>query len=320
MPLLQNIFFFIIASLVLAASASWLVRCLSLLARFLRLTEFVIAFVLMAFSTSLPELFVGINAALMGNSALALGNVIGSNIVDLTLVMGIATVLARKIDTKKQLIKKDALWMAGIAAFPLVLMFFGNTLSRLDGLLLLVVFVSYTFYLLRQRQSFHKPLRNHVAPWKVIGALLGFIGGLIVLFYSADFVVEYGSALSFDLGLAPIFIGLFFVALGTSLPELVFSAVSVMKKHPQFVLGDIMGAVVINSTLVLGITALINPITANFLLFITSSAFLLVIAFLFTTFVESGGRLYWKEGIGLILLYVLFIIVELNVHQFAVLR
>ncbi|MBI4016911.1 MAG: sodium:calcium antiporter [Candidatus Aenigmarchaeota archaeon] len=318
MTLAIDLTLFILASILLIGSSSFVVKSLVILARFLRMTEFVIAFILMAISTSLPELFVGINAALTRNASLALGNVIGSNIVDLTLIMGITIVLAKGIPVKNPFIRADALWMTGIAALPVMLTILGRELSRTDGIILLGVFAWYVWFLMYKRSSFPHLFKNHISHWRGLASLVVFAVSSTVLFFSAKLIVKYGTALAVDLNLPRIFIGLFFVALGTSLPELAFGAISILRRHAQLNVGNVMGSVVANSTLILGITSVIQPIAADYLLFMTSSLFMIFVCFLFATFVESGRKLSWKEGIALIFVYVLFLLVELNVHQFRV--
>jgi len=287
-----------------------LVRTLSKIASFLRVSEFLVGFVIMAFSTSIPELFVGITSALAKNPALALGTIIGANIADLTIIIGIAIVLAKGIDIKSKFMKRDSLYMVFIAALPMVLMFIGNRLSRIDGAILLAVFIVYVYFLIKERTKFRKAVENNIKRKEVVLAVFLFCISLVALFFSAGFVVKYAGLLAIDLALPSILIGLFIIAIGTTLPELVFETRAVLTKHPEMALGDIIGSVVANSTLVLGVTALIYPITADFLLFLSSAVFMIIIAFLFATFVESGKKLYWKEGVSLIMLYVFFIMIE----------
>ncbi len=308
--LATDIIFFLLAAVVMVFSGSFLVKSLSKIASFLKMSEFVVGFIIMALSTSVPELFVGITSALAGNSALALGTVIGANIANLTVVAGIAIVLSRGIKIKSKKIKKDALYMVFIASLPMALMLIGNSLSRMDGIILIAVFFFYIYNLIRQRRGFKKELTNHVGRWNVALSFMIFVSAIIVLFISAGFVVEYATRISDKLFLPAILIGLFFIALSTTLPELIFNIQAVLQKHPDMVLGDTIGSVVANSTLILGITAIIHPITANFLLFFSSAVFMIIVCFLFATFVESGSRLYWKEGIAMILLYSFFIIIE----------
>ncbi len=309
---------FILSCIVLVTSGSFLVRSLLIITRFLKLTEFVGAFIIMAFSTSLPELFVGISSALAKNSALAFGTVIGSNIADLTLVGGIAVILARKVKITRLAIKKDVLYMIILAALPMILMLIGNELSRIDAAILLLAFFLYTYRLIKVRQKYTKKIHDHVNKWWVLGAVIVFLASLALLYGSSHFVVKYGTELALGLALPPIFVGLFFLALGTSLPELVFEARAMLKNHPEMALGDLIGSVIMNSTLVLAVAAFIFPITVNFFLFLTSAIFMILAAVLFAAFVRSGQRFTYLEGISLLILFILFIIVELNVQQFFV--
>jgi len=132
---LTNLLIFLGLCALLILSGYLLVKTLSKIAVFLKLSEFIIAFIIMAFATSIPELFVGISSAISKNPALSLGNVIGSNIVDLTFIIGIAVVLARGITINKE-VRKDSLYMFLIALIPIILMLIGNGLSRIDGVIL----------------------------------------------------------------------------------------------------------------------------------------------------------------------------------------
>jgi cation:H+ antiporter len=308
---------FILACVFLVATGMILVKALVKLAAFLRLNEFIAAFVLMAFCTSLPELFVGISSALANKPSFSLGNVIGSNIVDLTLVAGIAVALARGIKIESKVIRKEVFGMVILAALPMLLMFIGRELSRLDGLILLGAFAVYFYKMLTLRhEGYTHRLQDHISPWTGIGSFILFIACAVGLYFSANMVVSYGTRLAIDLALPPILVGLFFVALGTSLPDLTFSVRAAMTKHAPLALGDLVGAVVVNSTVVLGVTALITPIANSFFIFLTSAVFMITITFLFATFIASGSKLTWREGISLILFYVLFVIVELNLEQY----
>ena len=320
MALAFDLSIFIISCLVLVFAGGLLVRSLAKLASFLRISEFMLAFILMALSTSLPELFVGISAALIGKPALALGNVIGSNIADLTLVAGIAALLGRGLKVKHEPIKKDAYWMVPIAVLPIILMYIGKELSRIDGAILIGVLGLYIWRLLSTKRKYITDSREKVSRWGGIGYFVLFIVSLPLLFYASKFVVNSGTALAFDLAMPAIFVGLFFLAIGTSLPELVFQSRAVLHGAQEMALGDLIGSVVANSTLVLGVTALIMPITANLFLFLTSSFFMIELCFMFAVFLESGKGISWKEGLILLFMYILFLIVELNLKGFYLLN
>tara|TARA_Y100000310_G_scaffold344775_1_gene459422 strand:+ start:6593 stop:7549 length:957 start_codon:yes stop_codon:yes gene_type:complete len=314
MSLLINIIILIVSAIVLAISGSILVKSLSKLARFLRVSEYVIAFILMAFATSLPELFVGITSAINKTSELSLGTVIGSNIANITLVMGIVALLGRSIKIKEKSIVKDSVYMFIIALIPLFLMI-DKTLSRLDGAILLVVFIFYIYKLLKRKDSVNKNHKHTPIHYTELFLNLGkFLGSLLLLLVSAEFIVRYAQFISIDLNIPTILIGLFLVAIGTSLPELIFETKAILSKHKEMALGNIMGSVVANSTAVLGVTALIHPITTEFSVFIISALFMIVSIAIFITFIISHNTLSWREGIALLMLYLLFIFVEFYIR------
>lgn len=314
--IVTTLLFFIIACIVLVLAGSLIVKSLSKLAVFLRMSEFVLAFILLAVATSIPELFVGISAGLMKNTAISLGNVIGSNIVNLTLISGVAALLSRGLKSTSKFIRKDAFWMIAFAALPIILMAIGKKLSRIDGAILVGLFAFYIYRMFKQKRKFHIIEKDRVSKWGALGLFLLFLVMLPVLFYSARYVVFYGSELGAQLMLPSLFIGLFFVSLGTALPELVLGTQAAITRHPEIVLGDTIGSVIVNSSLVLGVASMIYPITAGLFLFLTSSAFMIILCFLFAVFFESAGGLSWKEGVVLLLMYVLFLLVELNLKIF----
>ena len=312
MALFIDLTLFLVSCFALVLGGAILVRTLPVIAAAFRFSEFVLSFILMAVATSLPELFIGITAATEGNSALALGTVIGSNIADLTLVGGMAIILARGFKSEDES-RRGAWFMLLLAALPLFLMFIGHRLSRLDGAILLLVFAVYMIFLLSKKRN--KEIKEKVKFIKCIGCILLFFVGLFLLFYSAKFAVKYASNLAFGMLMPPILVGLFFLAIGTSLPELVFQSIAARKKKSELALGDLLGSVIINSTLVLGVTAVISPITANFFLYLTSSVFMLAVTFLFVVFLDTGKQLTWKEGMALVIFYVLFLLIELNIPR-----
>jgi len=298
---------------VLFGSGTFLVKSLKKISAFLNISEFTAAFIIMAIATSLPEIFVGINSALAKNTALAFGNVIGSNIADFALVGGIMILLARGIKIEKKDIKIDSLYLIPVVLLPLILFFIGNSLNQIDGIILIVVFCLYSWRILRRRKKFKKPLEKEtrIKRHEIVIYSIIFIISLILLFVSSHFVVKYASLLAIDFMLPPIVIGLFLIAVGTSLPELAFESRAAQLGHGEMALGDLIGSVVANSTLVLGITAIIFPITANLMLFVISAIYLLLLTFLFATFIHSGSKLYVMEGIALVLLYIFFIFIQL---------
>ncbi|UZE94131.1 MAG: sodium:calcium antiporter [Candidatus Pacearchaeota archaeon] len=307
-----NILFFVLSCAILFGSGTYLVKSIGKISVFLRISEFTAAFIIIAIATSLPELFVGISSALTQNTALSLGNVIGANIANFALIGGIMILLARGIKIKKKDIKKSSLFLIPIVILPLVLFFIDGSLNWIDGIILIAAFCLYSWRILKRRKKFKKPLENEtrIKREKVILYSIIFVISLIFLFASSYFVVKYATVLSLELMLPPIIIGLFLIAIGTTLPELAFGARAAQLGYGEMALGDLFGSVVVNSTLVLGITALIFPITANLMLVLVSAIFLILLTFLFATFLHSGSKLYVMEGIALLLLYIFFIFIQ----------
>ncbi len=271
--------------------------------------EFVLGFVLVAFSTSIPELFVGIFSALKQISAISLGDVIGANIVDLTIVIGTAALLGKQVRVEKEINRKDILYTTMIAFLP-ILLFLDQELSRIDGVLLLVVFAWYIIRLIRDRKHF-KSLKDGISQMQILIQVMIFIVSLIILLISARFVVDIASQIAIELLLPEILVGLVIVGIGTTLPELSFETNSVRKGFSGMALGDLLGSVVMNSSLVLGLAAVIYPIRASFLPFLIGAFFLMLIIGVFAIFAKTQAKITRKEGILLLLLYVLFVITSI---------
>lgn len=308
--LMYNIFYFILSCAFLVVSGIYLVKSLSKISRFLGISEFSAAFIIMAFATSIPELFVGISSALSGNPELSLGNIIGANILDLTLIMGIIILASRGIKLDNGKIGNDVYYMLSAVLLIVILYFFGMGLSRVDGGILLCFFAFNVFRIFRKRKKYKSKIKGGRAKNHRFFSLLIFIISLIVLFVSSKYVVEYASALAVDLNFPKIVIGLLLLSFATTLPELVFGISASNMKHKQMGVGDQLGTIVANSTLILGLVALISPIKADFTSFLTSSMFLILGAGLFVIFTKTGKYLDKREGIWLILIYVIFVIVE----------
>jgi len=308
--LILDILLFVASCALLVVSTRVLLNSLVKIASYLELKEFVVGFMLMAVATSLPELFVGIAAALEHTSVLSLGNVMGANIMDLTVVIGTVALLTRGIKAKSEIARRDALYMMLIALFPIILML-DHYLSVIDGCVLLLAFSIYMIRLFNQRKEFRKTT-DHVSKKDARRSFIWFAVGVIGLLISAKFVVMFATAIATEMSVPMLLIGLVIVAIGTTLPELAFETKAAIAGHEEMTLGDLFGSLVTNSTLVLGIVAIISPIEiANFSLFLVAAGFMFLTLVLFTIFIRSEEGISWQGGVALILLYVIFIIIEL---------
>lgn len=324
--ILIYILVFIASSLILPFCGSWLVGGLIKIAKVLKWREFVVAFFLMAFASSLPNLFVGINAALHKIPELSLGDVIGGNLVDMTLVLGLAVLVAGKtITVESRMVQGSVIFAVIIAVLPLILITDG-LLSRNDGIILILAFFLYMFWLFFKQERFKKvyeapedvttavspPLKGKIA--EVAKNLVVIFLSLFLLCLASEMIVRssmfFAIRFSMPLGL----IGLLIVGLGNSLPETYFSVISARKNEFYLVLGDLFGCIIVSATLVLGTVALICPIKVlDVTSLLVARIFLLLAALLFFYSIKSGKRIVKLEGIALLFLYIIFLIVEIVV-------
>ncbi len=307
-----NLVLFAISFALLIVSGDLAVKLLSRVAALLRMKDFVLGFFLVGFGTSLPELFVGITSAFEGNPVLSLGNVIGSNIVNLTLILGVLVVLGRGLRVGRRTAKRDMVFMLLISSLPVFLLLDGS-LSRVEGLALLLAFAIYLFRTMNDSNSFslgggYRKIKD--AGIKGTKDMLLLAASFAALLLSADFVVKFGVALALDLNVSVMLVGLIAVAFGTSLPELVFSVRAAAAKKGGMALGNLAGSGVVNSTVVLGATSAIRPIVADYLLFVTSATFMIVVMFLVVAIAERRGGFSARDGVMLVMLYALFMAIE----------
>jgi cation:H+ antiporter len=279
------------------------------IASFFRVTNFSRAFVIAAFVVSLPELFVGISSAVGGAPMLSLGNVLGSNVIDLSLVAGIAVIVSKHFNAKSRALKVDSIVMAVLVLLPVVLALAGGGLSRLDGFILVLSFFAYIHVLWVERKDYHKVLRLKISAGRAVAYTALMFLCIAVMFCASLLVVFFGEAVaSFS---APLFvIGLVLVSLGTSIPEFSFTISSLVAGNGELSLGEIAGAVAINSSLVLGIVALIFPFAVSFASIVLPVVFLVLSLLLFVFFVEccSAGV---RAGAVLVLVYIVFLVSQI---------
>lgn len=310
------IFVFIISCLILIYSGTLMVKSLIRMTQFLGWKEFTVSFILMAFATSVPELFVGIISALHSKPELSFGNIIGSNIINLTLVVAIGVFLANGLKTETAIIQRSSIYTAIIAFLPILLMLDGN-ISRVDGLVLLLTLLFYFHLIFLHEQKFTKILSNTFkrewSQFKLFLKDLGiFFGGLLMLLLAAEGIVWTASFFAQSAGLSLPIIGTLIVALGTNLPEIVFGIKAITMGHKDMVLGNLMGSVVANSTLVLGLTFLISPLKiSNFSIYTTGIIFTVLVALFFALFSRTNKEITKKEALFLLLIYILFVIAEI---------
>ena len=312
--MLAHIILFLLSSLILAKSSVFLVKEISKISKLLGLSSFTVGFIVMSFATSLPETFVGISSALKGQSALSFGNVIGSIILNTTLIIGIGAVISKGIKIDRTVAQKDISFMNFAATLPII-MLWDRVISRIEGGLLLFIFFYHIYRAsLEKRDDDNKYDGEEVK--NIVTHGVRFLVGCAFLIGSSEVLVKNAFGLAVDLSIPLVLVGLFALAIGTSLPELSFQITTVLKKRPGIGFGNILGSVITNSLFVLGLTSVISPIVlTQTTIFVVSSFFLIGALGIFTTFLRSDRKLSLDEGLGLILLYLVFVVLEFSLER-----
>ncbi|MEK7658600.1 MAG: hypothetical protein AAB352_01925 [Patescibacteria group bacterium] len=311
------VFIFLFSCFILSWLSSRLVKSLVDIAKYLHWREFIIAFFVMAFAASLPNLFVDLNAALQGMPQLAFGDILGGNLVDLTLVLAIAVFFSKKgLSAKSDMVQKSAIFTTVIAVLPLLLIF-DSKLDRIDGVILILAFGFYSFWLFSKEERFKKtysgkqssPIRGFKSFLK---NLLEIVILLVLLLLSSFAVVESAQYFSANLGISLSLVGILIVGLGNCFPETYFSIISARKEENWLVLGDLMGSVIVCATLVLGIIAIVAPFEIkDFSPFLIARIFLIIAAVFSLLFIKSDKKITKKEGLFLLFIYIVFLLTEI---------
>ncbi|MBS5064046.1 MAG: calcium/sodium antiporter [Hungatella hathewayi] len=291
--------------LLLIKGADFFVEGSSSVAKLLRVPTVIIGLTIVAFGTSAPELAVSISASLSGSNDIAVGNVIGSNIFNLLMVVGACgVIMPMAID--KMILYGDYLFSILAAAVMLALFAFDHTLSRVDGVILLLLFAYFLYKMVRNTLASRAaggPEEDDVEVLSPVKSVLFILGGLAAIVAGGNMVVNSASSIASSFGLSETLIGLTVVAFGTSLPELVTSVVASRKGENGLALGNVIGSNLFNILFVLAASATISPMKVDILS--TYDAIFLIAASIITWFLaKSRFEVNRREGIIMVLMYV----------------
>jgi cation:H+ antiporter len=253
--------------ILLAFGAEGLVRGSSAIALRLGTAPLVVGLTIVAFGTGTPELVVSISAALNGSSSIALGNVVGSNISNIALILGVAA-LVKPMTVRAEVIKREVPIMIAVTAFLWLLLYDGE-LGRFDGAILTIGSIAYTFFTYKLSQQKEKRFVEEEfeealpIPKKSVWLDAVFIiSGLALLVIGANVLLGGAVTIAKEFGISEVVIGLTIIAIGTSLPELATSVLAAYKNEPDIAFGNAIGSNILNILAVLGLTALIQPVSA----------------------------------------------------------
>lgn len=305
--LFGNITILLLLLFVVGKSAAWAVRAAISFSRQIGLSELAISFVVITGISILPEAIIAVVSSVQGVPSLALGTLLGSNVADLTVVLAAAALFSpHALRANRSLLDKGHLFL-GFLLIPLILGFTGH-FSRLDGILLIASGIFFSTIIYRSATPTGRlHVLNGLTLIKSIGIL---VASLLCMGAGAYYTVEYAVRIAGDAGINSALIGLLVVSLGTTLPELLFSIRAVRRGHSTLAIGDILGTVVADATLVLGIVALMHPFSFNPRLVILTGFFMLFAGILALSFLRSDRMLTKIEAGILLALYGIFVAVE----------
>lgn len=299
----------------LIKGADWFVDGASSIAKILRISPLLIGLTIVAFGTSSPEATVSILAALDGSAEVSLGNVIGSNIFNITLVVGL-TALLNPLKVESETIRKEIPFTLLGSAVLLVLIsdialqgFSENLLTRSDGLIFLLIFAVFMYYIFEvarnNRDKIPVEETSEKATWGK--NIFRTIIGLAAIIFGGELVVRNSTEIAVSLGMSETLVGLTIVAIGTSLPELVTSIMAAIKKQSEIALGNIVGSNIFNILFVLGTSSLITPLPVNSKIFV-DIGLLVVLTVILLVFSRTNFRIGKIEGTFLAVAYILYLV------------
>ncbi|WP_456485360.1 calcium/sodium antiporter [Hydrogenimonas sp.] len=306
---------FVISMGALIWGADFIIRESERIALHFGISEFIIGATLVALGTSLPEMAASVAASAKNQSDMAIANVLGSNIMNIALVLGLVFLVARRVNPHRDLFQRDSAWLLfPVIVFPLMVL--DGNLSRMDGFLLVSMMGAYILFLIDSNKEDRAALGEidtdlEKEPFKWPKSLGLLAVGFILVVTGADYAIESAGNLARIFGVSEWIIGLLLVAFGTSLPELVVSISAAKKGKADMSIGNIIGSNMANTSVVLGSAAITNPLTIE----LQSSLFdiLLMVGVTLMLIFITANRLYSKAA-GVMLLVILGIFLQ---HAFA---
>lgn len=303
----MDLLFFVISIASLIIGADIFIKQSEKIAHHLSIPQFVIGATLVALGTSLPEMGASVMASISGKPEIAIGNVLGSNVFNITFVLGLVLLLAKTIKPTRDFFAKDSIWIM-LPVILFVLMVLDDEFSRFDGIILMILMVAYVMFLLQDTQNAKEAeelvIEDTSIKWISVTSLI--VLGISMVLVGAHFAVDSASSIATSLGVSQWVIGIILISFGTSLPELVVSVVAAIKNKADMAIGNIIGSNMANVAVVLGVSATVKPMPLIATNYIFDIITLVAVSLLLVLMV--AGKNYTKPfGIGLLLVLTLFV-------------
>ena len=306
-----SIILLVVGFVLLIKGADFFVEGSSDLANKLKIPSMIIGLTIVAFGTSAPEAAVSIASALTGSNAIAVSNVIGSNIFNMLVVVG-ATAVLYKISIEEESLKIDFPLLLVSCVLLLIFIITGNQISRIEGIIFLVIIISYISWLIikARKDKSNMAVEQSKLSSTIIGIYI--LGGLIAIVVGGDLVVNSAKDIALGLGMSETLVGLTIVSIGTSLPELITSITAALNKKQDIALGNAIGSSIFNILFILGLTNVISPIQTTQVMLVDT---VVMIVLLGISYVLAYDKQDFNKKDGIILLaifivYMMFIIIR----------
>src|SRR3989344_5343859 len=308
--MINNTFIFIVALYMVIKGSTMATKYAGKLAETFRLSKYTVGFIIIAVISILPETFISINAAIKGIPSFGLGMLFGSNIADLTLIFAILVFyVGRNLKVESKILKNHVIYPF-LLFFPLILGLDGYY-SRLEGMALIVAGVVFYYIALRNGTDNRSVLSEGNGRYKSLAMLLV---SMAILLFGAYFTVTSVSSVANSLGVSPILVGMLIVGLGTTMPELFFSLQSIKKRDDSLAIGDLLGTVLADATIVVGILALVHPFAFPQKIIYITGGFMVMASFVLFHFMRTGRLITRREAWILFAFWVVFVVVEFLVN------
>ena len=295
-------FLLIVGFVFLIKGSDFFVDGASSIASLLKIPTIIVGLTIVAFGTSAPEAAVSITSSLAGSNALAVSNVIGSNIFNILMVIGISALLSN-LTMEKSVLKKDLPFLVGITVLWAIFIVIGWDITNIEGIILLIFMVAYIIFLVYDTKKSGGATEVEKPKFSLPKSIIAILVGLAGIVLGGDLVVDSASAIAIALGMSETLVGLTIVAIGTSLPELVTSITAIRKGENQLVIGNVIGSNIFNILFVLGASSAISaiPLDSSMLIDVLFMLFVTILCFIFGKTQEKYDK---KEGIILVLLFI----------------
>lgn len=308
MELLLQLLLLIVGFAMLMKGADWFVDGASKIADKFGIPHLIIGLTIVAFGTSAPEAAVSISAAMKGNVDLSISNVLGSNIMNVLLILGLAS-LIYPLAVKKSTLAFDIPFVFAISVLMLILGMADKQIGRVDGLIFWALLIAYIVYMIKMAKKGKEELDDEFEPageqdkmWKLI--LLLVVGGVMIV-WGSDITVDAASAIAMALGMSERMVGLTIVAFGTSLPELVTSCIAAKKKETDIAVGNIVGSNLFNILFVLGTTAVIKSVAYTSVFILDNVMAILVVVILWLVAIKDK-KIKRSGGVIMLVTYAIY--------------